>query len=488
MNILPVSQANGKSAISILNFTKDQTKAYNELIGFINAPYNENDYKRALVGAAGTGKTYLVKALIQNSNMSYSTIGLAAPTHKACRVLDESINIKNINVNTLQSDLGLRLNFDVEQFDINNPPFDPKGRIKIGDYKLYIVDESSMINKGLHSFLEKVCKSNNCKIIYIGDDSQLAPVRETYSSAFTNIKTSILKEIIRQGDDNPVSYLLDLLRYDIKHKSYTFLEYIAKHRNIINQDNTKGFVVCNTLEFNKAIFNNFTDSQITNDIDFARIVAYTNNKVSYWNKLVRTAIIKDSDKSIITKNDLIISYTTLVDNFNDCIIKNSEEYILKDVVNYTHPKYNIKGFMVRFIAIHGGKISTPLFIVDHTDKFSINMYVKTSRELINAAKNANSSVRSSRWKEYYKFKESCLLLTNIINRQGTTEFSRDLDYGFALTAHKSQGSTFDTVFVDVNDIIYDKNGNPYTNVEEINRRLYVSCSRCKNKLYLKYGR
>ena len=29
MNILPVSQANGKSAISILNFTKDQTKAYN---------------------------------------------------------------------------------------------------------------------------------------------------------------------------------------------------------------------------------------------------------------------------------------------------------------------------------------------------------------------------------------------------------------------------------------------------------------------------
>ena len=143
--------------------------------------------------------------------------------------------------------------------------------------------------------------------------------------------------------------------------------------------------------------------------------------------------------------------------------------------------------MVRFIAIHGGKISTPLFIVDHTDKFSINMYVKTSRELINAAKNANSSVRSSRWKEYYKFKESCLLLTNIINRQGTTEFSRDLDYGFALTAHKSQGSTFDTVFVDVNDIIYDKNGNPYTNVEEINRRLYVSCSRCKNKLYLKYG-
>ena len=83
-------------------------------------------------------------------------------------MLNESIQIPNIKVNTLQSDLGLRLNFDVEKFDIDNPPFDPKGRIKISNYQLYIVDESSMINRGLIMFLEKTCKSNKCKIIYIG--------------------------------------------------------------------------------------------------------------------------------------------------------------------------------------------------------------------------------------------------------------------------------------------------------------------------------
>ena len=66
-------------------------------------------------------------------------------------------------------------------------------------------------------------------------------------------------------------------------------------------------------------------------------------------------------------------------------------------------------------------------------------------------------------------------------------FSRDLDYGFSVTAHKSQGSTYDTVLVDVNDIVYDKYGHPYTNAEDINRRLYVACSRCKNKLYMKFG-
>lgn len=489
MNITNISQANCKDSVSTLNFTNDQLNAYNGLIEFINSPYEENDYKRALVGAAGTGKTYLVKALIKNCRYSYSTIGLSAPTHKACRVLHESIGITNIKPNTLQSDLGLRLNFDVDKFDYNNPPFDPKGRVKIGDYKLYIVDEASMINKQLCMFLEKTCKNNNCKIIYIGDSSQLAPVNEKYSYAFNNnIKLFTLNQIVRQGEDNPISYLLDLLRFDIKHKSFTFLEYITKHRINFNEDNTKGYKVCTAQEFDNIVYNNFNDEALTNNIDFAKIIGYTNNNVSNWNKFVRNAIIKDADKSVITKNDLIISYITIVNQFNECIIKNSEEYILKDVVNYVHPKYQLKGFMIRFTAIHGGYNTTPLFVVDHKDIGNMMLYVKISNDLITTAKNANTRLRSQKWKEYYDFKENCLLLTNIISSDGKILFSRDLDYGFALTAHKSQGSTFDTTFVDVNDIVFDKYGQPYTDAEEINRRLYVSCSRCKNKLYLKYGK
>lgn len=489
MNITSISKANGKDAINIAGFTNDQMKAYHALIDFINNPYDVNDYKRALVGAAGTGKTYLVKALIKNCGLSYSTIGLAAPTHKACRVLSESIQIPNIKVNTLQSDLGLRLNFDVEKFDIDNPPFDPKGSIKIGNYQLYIVDESSMINRSLLMFLEKTCKNNKCKIIYIGDATQLAPVGEKYSSAFKGIKTSNLNQIVRQGEDNPISHLLDLLRYDVEHKTFTFLEYITKNRCKFNDDNTKGYQVCNPIEFEYLVQLNFSDEELTRNIDYVKVIAYTNNTVSAWNKFIRNAIISDSEKAVITKNDLIISYVTLVNQFNDCIIKNSEEYVLKDVVNYVHPKYNLKGFMVRFIAIHGGAVTSPIFVIDHKDNFTIQMYVKLSRDLIQAAKTAPARVRSQRWKDYFSFKESCLLLTNIINPvTRKIEFGRDLDYGFSLTAHKSQGSTFNTSFVDVNDIVFDKYGNPYTDAEEINRRLYVACSRSKNKLYLKYGR
>ena len=167
MNIIPINQS-GVNRADTSSFTKGQKEAYDNLIEFIDTPFDAKDYKRALTGPAGTGKTYLVKALILNSSMSYSLIGLAAPTHKACRVLGESIHISGVKVNTLQSDLGLRLNFDVEKFDLNNPPFDPKGKIKIGNYKLYIVDEASMINRGLCTFLERTCVTNKCKLIYIG--------------------------------------------------------------------------------------------------------------------------------------------------------------------------------------------------------------------------------------------------------------------------------------------------------------------------------
>ena len=486
MNI-PITTVNSQRA-DTSSFTNDQKVAYKELIDFIDKPFDKTDYKRALVGAAGTGKTYLVKALILNSSISYSLIGLAAPTHKACRVLGESIKVNNIKASTIQSDLGLRLNFDIEKFDPNNPPFDPKGKIKIGNYKLYIVDEASMINRGLCAFLEKTCISNKCKIIYIGDSSQLAPVGEKYSSAFKGVKTYTLKQIVRQGDDNPVSNLLEILRYDIAHKSYEFLKYIQRFRSKFNDDYTKGYQVCSPQEFNEIVYNNFNDEALTVNVDYAKVIAYTNAAVSSWNKYIRNSIIADADKSIITKNDLIISYTTIVNQFNECIIKNSEEYIIKDIVNYVDSKYQLRGFMIRFQAIHGGDITTPLFVLDHSDIYTIQKYMQISEFMINAAKTTRSTLKAQKWREYFAFKESYLLLTNILGSDGKIKVGRDLDYGFSLTSHKSQGSTFDTSLVDVNDIVYDKFGQPYTDAEEVNRRLYVACSRCKNKLYLKFGK
>lgn len=49
-----------------------------------------------------------------------------------------------------------------------------------------------------------------------------------------------------------------------------------------------------------------------------------------------------------------------------------------------------------------------------------------------------------------------------------------------------QGSTYDTVFVDVNNMVFGSNGTPYANQDELLRRLYVACSRARKNLILCY--
>lgn len=475
----------GKEISSTGSFTKDQGNAYNNIIEWLKKPFDSKDYKRALVGPAGTGKTYLIKSIIDNCDFVYSKIGLAAPTHKATRVLQSSISGISCSVKTLQSDLGLRLNLQSDNFNPDNPPFDPKGTIKVGNFSFYIVDEASMVSKSLVTLLERICLQNGVKLLYSGDSSQLAPVNENYSSAFKGVITYTLKEIVRQDEDNPVKYLLDLLRYDIKNRTYKFLEYISRHKYQIDEGNTKGFYVCNTQEFNQQVINNFNDSEFVRNIDLARIVAYTNAAVTSWNSFVRNNLVINHDKSIITKHDLMLSYVTIVDDFLAPVITNSEEYIIKDICNYTHPEYGIKGFMVTFIGIHGGNNTTPLFVVNHADIESVKLYKNIIDKLRNDAMRYKNS---SGWKKYYEFKNKVLISTNILDANTMRIVTnRDIDYGFAITAHRSQGSTYQNVLVDVNDMVYDKNGNPYTDIDDLNRRIYVACSRCRNKLFLRYG-
>lgn len=120
-----------------------------------------------MIGPGGTGKTFLLKALLQDCNIPFSEIGLSAPSHKACRVLKNSIMGTHCSVNTIQSDFGFKPNYDIEKFDINNVTFASYGRIKIEDYRLYIVDESSMLNRSLVTYIDKMMKSIVLNLYYV---------------------------------------------------------------------------------------------------------------------------------------------------------------------------------------------------------------------------------------------------------------------------------------------------------------------------------
>ena len=469
------------------SFTDDQKKAIDGIIDFIAAPFNPAKYIIGLTGAGGTGKTFITKYIINHCKYSNSVIKCTSSTHKACRVFSQAIGGKNVD--TIQSTFGLRLDLRLEDFNPSAPQFNPMSKPKLDNIKLLIIDEASMLPAKLVTYICNQCKPLDIKILFIGDAYQLAPVNENKSIAFDRCyEVYNLTQVVRQASNNPITNLLNLLRYDIKHKTYRFLEYISKNIGNTNYNEfNEGFTICNRKDFQNLIDRSFNDEEYTKNIDMYRIIAYTNNCVSGWNNYIRNNIIRDADKNIITKNDLIMSYETIVDEFMQVVINNSEEYIINDIVNFVDDKYGFKGFLIKFQLVHGGNITRPLFIIDHRDKFTISMYHKVITDLINSAKFANGGTRVSKWKEYYNFKKKYLIAANIIDRFGKTLHNRDIDYGFAITAHKSQGSTYDNVFIDVNNIVFDKNNKPYSDHDDMLRRLYVACSRAKKELVLCYG-
>lgn len=113
-------------------------------------------------GFAGTGKTTVTRDIVRNLN---GTIAVTAPTHKAVRIASSQIDREG---RTIQKLLGLRPNTDLEHFDVNNPQFDPLATPTIKDYKYVIVDEASMINKGLYKLLLSESAQYGTKIIFVG--------------------------------------------------------------------------------------------------------------------------------------------------------------------------------------------------------------------------------------------------------------------------------------------------------------------------------
>lgn len=469
------------------NLTSDQNEIAGRAIDFIAADFNPNKFVIGITGAGGVGKTYTINYIIRHCKYSASVIMLGTPTHKACRVLGDATGK---SVSTIQSIFGFRLDMRLEDFNPHKPQFNPMAKAKLEGIKVLVIDEASMIPAGVVTYICNKCKALEIKLIFTGDPHQLSPVNEKKSIAFERCFAVFnLTKIVRQSADNPITPLLQILRKDIDNRTYKFIEYITKRIGHAEYNELgEGYAILRQGAFNQSVNNSFSNENYTKNIDMYRIIAYTNHNVSGWNNYIRHAIIKDSDKHIITKNDLIMSYETIVNEFMEPVINNSEEYIINDITNFVDADYGFEGFLVKFQLVHGGLITIPLFVINHRHFPSVLIYDKVVNTLIKEAKMATSANRTSKWKQYYAFKKKYLIAQNIIDSNQQVLHKRDIDYGFSITSHKSQGSTYDSVFVDVNNMVYDKNNRPYANQDDLLRRLYVACSRPKKELILNFGR
>jgi hypothetical protein len=456
-------------------FYPQQTEAINWLRDFLDS----NELEAVLSGYAGTGKTYIIDYFVKNvCNVTFCP---TAPTHKAVRVLEKTINRKG---KTLQSLHGLRPNTDLATFNITNPQFDPKAQDLIRDYRLIIIDEASMINKSVLELNRERSRLYNVKILYIGDDAQIPPVGEDTCPVFDSVKNKFkLTEIVRQEEGNPLLELFPYMRADIKKNGRTFLDHVFKERSHVIDD--VGYTLLPVRKFADEILAEFNSKKMETNIDHIRLLCWTNKNVAGWNRVIRNSLF-NMPKSVLIKDDILTAYTTIIDEFNAPIIINSEDYLINTIREYTNT-FDIKTFAVNLVSVYDGRLTLTLQIVDHTDEVSFKKYKSVLSYLHDIARKSPANSRAKNWIKYYTVKNSMLSMINFNLNDGTM-VKKDIDYAYAMTIHKSQGSTFENVAIDLKDILYHKHGEKLYDVKDValrNKLIYVALTRSKNKVYLR---
>ena len=441
---------------------KQQKEALDLILKFIES----KEISFTLSGYAGTGKTYLTKILIEKLKELNYHCEICAPTHKAKLVIEKFTGLKG---NTLHKLLSLSPNLQLMELDFNDLQFlIPKNLNTFPSNSIIICDEASMINDDLYDLLVEKSHDFSCKIIFVCDDKQLKPVNsEELSKVFKNCNKYQLTEIFRQENGSALQDILEENR----------IRFINKFTNKLS-DKGSVYVYSKPLDFlNKAI-DNFKTAIENKDILETKILSYTNDRVKIFNDNCHNKLFSEEEYSV---GEFLTCYDSFSNKYYD--FYNGMDYIIK----------SIKQVKVDIPAI-GVYPGYKLVVIDVSENVELSFKVLSKNisiknfELIAESiervrtdainfKLSNFKYSKELWKLYYKIIESFTTPTDLYYNNRLIR-KKTFDYGYAISVHKSQGSSINNVFVDMRSVNFCR--------DEIEKRQlqYVALSRTKNDIHI----
>lgn len=211
-------------------------------------------------------------------------------------------------------------------------------------------------------------------------------------------------------------------------------------------------------------FYNYSESKDTN-----RAVFYTSEQIKVLGieKIQKKCILIDESlNNNITKLSKMKNYNNIIQKCRDCITQ---------INNKTKKDYLVWKLQVK-----------KMFDVDDTSFEQIFVIHETSKPFLDLDKNVSShmiNVLRTYYQSNYKEKLSQIdkhiikPLWRMWNDTFITQFA-DVNYGYSITTHKSQGSTFYNIFVDAHDILQNQN------INEAKRCIYTSHTRSSNEIHI----
>jgi exodeoxyribonuclease V alpha subunit len=186
----------------------------------------------AVTGPAGSGKTTIIKTVVEKMQENGLIIRIAAPTGKAARRITDITGLKAVTIHKLL-EYPLPGERDPETGKVLEPG-SPKRNYQcplVGD--VVLVDEYAMVNNELDRNLIDALP-RGCRLLVFGDISQLPPIEPhqikteggTPFEQHLQRKSITLDTVHRQGADAGILHSANLIRKGIMPKKYDDFEFV----------------------------------------------------------------------------------------------------------------------------------------------------------------------------------------------------------------------------------------------------------------------
>ena len=439
--------------------TKDQDEAVNAFLSFLMDP---NESEMVLEGYPGCGKSFVTKHMVdamkRNNKMltllkgrgAEITCFFTATTNKAAGILKAFIRE---DTSTIHSLLGLKVENDHKTGEVKLRQYNVKEKLEKCKNALIVIDEASYIDEQLLKIIRD--KTDNCKILYIGDRYQLANIKSTRPPVFYSINNkAVLTTSKRFKENGAIAKLGQQFRDTID--TGVWKPIIPNGLDIINVSDQ---------QYKQMIDSEF-DALEHREAE-AKILAWTNEKVTQYNNYIRSKFTSakyfQRDEQIILGNSFTYKTFTSRGKPEEVVMPSESPLVVQSravdtKARYKDPSTNLDESIdcYRVTLEKVGNVMAPYSFAD-------------KKELLK--KLAAHAKKTGYWGIYFKAKEELI----------------DLRPTFACTVYKSQGSTYKKVFIDLEDI--GKCHQP----EQVARMLHVAVTRAseqvilRGKLPVKYG-
>lgn len=478
-----------------------QQVAHDQIVDYITSK-DKSKAMWALIGYAGTGKTFTLTQIVSTLRKTKANapqaiddlfessrplrIAMSAPTHKAVRVMKRfAKGLPGVSYATIHSLLGLK-----EQIDNNGKvkfvqSKDPD-QIKIETFDVVIIDESSMLADELFNLLVPYVK-RGIRLIFVGDPAQIPPVNHLDSKPFIPAereKHSIgmveLTDIVRQSMDNPILAYATRIRKayktasDFPVQTHVIDGFDKPMSGLLHVDEDANDTIHELIE------TYFNCEEFRQDADHMKVICWRNKTVDTFNNMIRKHIYRDQvELPFIMKGEKLIIDAPVVLPNGRILLSNNEEievasydistatldYFTMNLINREwiadQPEISLKYYntFVKYFDEDGTEQEANIRILHESERLRLQGVLNEIKKAATAVDFA-SPYRGKLWKSFYAVDRTFAAVK----------------YNYAITSHKSQGSTYNNTMLIDWDIAVNRT------VEERNRIRYVASTRARHLL------